>query len=328
MSKLNVGLVGCGGIGNFHLDHLLRMDDVTVSAVCDVLPERASKAKARTGAAAYSDFKEMLESEKLDAAFVCVPPHVHPDIELDIVAKKINLFIQKPMALSVDYAERVCAAIKSAGVISAVGFQDRYLDVADEITAFLKNRRTGLFRGSWLGGVPGVAWWQKKATCGGQIVEQNIHIYDMARMFFGEASHVFGVGGAGILKERAGAVPDYFDLEEFTSVNVEFKNGVVGNILTGCYLTVNGKNGLDIFTDDGCAYYALRSSVEFAEKNGKTVKIDVRNDNGYDCDRTFIEAVISGDASLIRSPYEDSLKSLKLVIAAQESVETGRAVEL
>jgi len=328
MAKLSIGLVGCGGIGNFHLDHLIKMEDVTVAGLCDVLPERVEKAAKRTGGKAYADYREMLEKESFDAVFVCVPPHIHPDIELDIINKGINLFIQKPMTLSMAHAEKVLAAIQGKGIISAVGFQDRYLDVTDEIINFIKDKRVGLFRGAWLGGVPGVYWWQTKATCGGQIVEQNIHIYDMARMFFGEPKRVAGAGGSGILKHRKGAIPDNFDLEEFTSVNIEFESGVVGNILTGCYLTVGAKSGMDIFTDDGCAYYELRSSVEFVTKGNRRLKIGVANDNGFDCDRTFIDAVIKNDPSKIRSPYSDSIKSLRFTLASQEAVETGGIINI
>ena len=329
MAKLNVGLIGCGSLGTgYHLEHLMKMKDVKVAAVCDVIQERADVAGKKSGANAYTDYKEMLEKEKLDACFVAVPPAEHPDIELGIISKKINLHIQKPMTLSMEHAKKVEAAIKKTGIINAVGFQDRYLDVTEEIISFLKTRKTGLFRGAWLGGVPGVPWWQKKATCGGQIVEQNIHIYDMARLFFGEPTRVSGAGGTGLLKQRKNAVPDYFDLEEYTSVNIEFKNGVIGNMLTGCYLKVYAKNGMDIFTEDGCVYYTLRRSAEFVSKNNKSLKIDVANDQGFDCDRTFIEAVMKNDQSKIRSPYSDAIKTLKLTIAAQEAVETGKTIEL
>jgi len=328
MAKIKVGLIGCGGIGNFHLDHLTKMDDVQVSGVCDILPDRAEKANQRTGGKIYADYREMLEKEKFDAAFVCVPPHIHPDIELEVIKRGVNLFIQKPMALSMDIAGKVCGEIKKAGIINAVGFQDRYLNVTDEIVSWLGGKKTGMFRGAWLGGVPGVYWWQKKSTCGGQIVEQNIHIYDMARMFFGEPARVSGYGGADILKHKKGAVPEDFDLEEYTSVNMVFKNGVVGNIFTGCFLTAGGRSGMDIFTDDGCAYYNLRNSVEFEMGGKKTVRYDVNNDNGFDCDRTFIDAVIKNDQKAIRSPYADSLESLRFVLAAQKAVETGCAIEL
>ena len=328
MKKLRLGIIGCGSIGNFHLYHLIRMEDAEVSAVCDAIPEKAEKARGKTGAKAYTDYREMLEKERLDAIFVGVPPYMLPGIELDIISRGIHLFIQKPMALSMEHANKVKAAIEKSGVINAVGFQDRYLDVAGEIAAFLHGKKTGLFRGSWLGGIAGVYWWQKKETGGGQIVEQSIHIFDMTRMFFGEAKRVTGIGGTGIVTPGKGAVPEDFDLEDFSSVTIEYENGVIGNILTGCYLTTPAKSGLDIFTDNGCAYYQLRQSVEFVEKGGRTLRLDVNNDNGYDCDRAFVEAVIKNDQSMIRSPYADAVKSLQLALTSQEAVETGRAIEL
>jgi predicted dehydrogenase len=331
MAKVRVALVGCGGIGSgFHLPHLAKMDDVELSAFCDILPERAKAARDKfaEGAGTYTDYREMLEKEKLDAVFVCVPPGVHPEIETDVVTKGLHLFIQKPMALNIAHAEKVQAAIAKAGIVSAVGFQDRYLDVADEILRFLDGKKTGVFRASWLGGIPGVPWWRKRTTGGGQVVEQNIHLFDMARLFFGEPKRVTGIGGSGIVAARNDPKYEGYDVDDFSSVTVEFENGVVGNILTGCYLTGGETNGMDIFTDKGCAYYKLRSSVMFNTPDRRSLTVNVRNDQGYDCDRTFIEAVISGNASKIRSPYDDALKSLKLVMAAQQAVDSGEAVVL
>lgn len=324
MSRISVGLIGCGGIGNFHLGHLLKMDDVKVTAVCDILADRAEAASVRMGGAAvYTDYKEMLEKESLDAAFVCVPPYVHPDIELMVIAKKINLFIQKPMTIIREDADRVLAEIEKSGIINAVGFQDRYLNVTDEIISFLRGATTGVFTGAWLGGIPGVYWWKGKATSGAQVVEQNIHIFDMTRLFFGEPMQVTAAGGRGMVSGIDG-----FDVEEYSAALVTYKNGVVGTILTGCYLPGGARNGLDIYTNKGNAYYSLRNYVKFQTPDQRMLKINVNNDNGHDCDRVFIDAVIKNDQSKIKSPYSDAIKSLKFTLSTQEAIETGKTIIL
>lgn len=324
MAKLRVGLFGCGGIGNFHLSHLEEMEDIQVTAVCDILEDRAKAASVRMGGATvYTDYREMLDKEKLDAAFVGVPPHVHSEIELDIIAKGIHLFIQKPMTIIEEKADRVLAAIEKAGIINAVGFQDRYLNVTDEIITFLQGKKTGLFTASWLGGIPGVYWWQRMNTCGGQVVEQNIHLFDMARLFFGEPVQVTAAGGRGIAKTEEG-----FDMEEYSAALITFKSGVVGTIITGCYSPTGGRNGMDIFTDKGNAFYGLRDYVTFDTPDKRSLTIKASQRNGHDCDRAFIDAVLTNDQSKIKSPYSDAIKSLKFTMATQKAIETGATIKL
>ena len=94
-----VALIGCGGIGNYHLGHLLQFDDVKVAGACDLIAERAEGVAAKTGGQAFTDFRRMYDTVKPDMVFVCVPPTQHGEIELESVKRGIPMFIEKPIAL-------------------------------------------------------------------------------------------------------------------------------------------------------------------------------------------------------------------------------------
>lgn len=320
---VKIGIVGCGGIANYHMNHLSKMEDVRVVAACDLIEERAEKMAARAqGAALYTDYRDMFAAEEMDAVFICVPPYAHPDIELEAARRKVHVFIEKPMALSMEAAEQVAQAFKENGIISAVGFQDRYLDIVDNMREYLKDRQVGIITGAWIGGVPGVPWWRKKAQSGGQVPEQNIHLFDLVRLLFGEVKRVYSVCGRGIVDDVPG-----LDVEEYSLTTMELAGGQICTLATGCYIKAGSRNGLDIYCRDARVEYSLRRYVCYHEAD-RTLEVRKQADNGYLCDRTFVEAVMSGDPSKIRSPYHDALKSLQVTLAANSSMESGVPIDL
>jgi len=330
MDKVKIAFIGCGGIAGWHLSHLLGFDDVEYVGFCDIIPERAENFVKRTGgtAKAYTDYKAMLEEIKPDAVYICTPPHVHGDIEFALIERGIPFLVEKPMTLDYALAEKICNAAEEKGLITAVGFQDRYLGIIEKVKDYIKDKQIGLVTGAWVGGIPGVWWWRKKETSGGQIVEQNIHLFDMSRYLFGEPTKIYVSAGKGIVDPETAGVPGY-DVEDYSSAVVTFENGVVVTLLTGCYIRDGGgvPCGLNIYCADATIEYGLRSYVKIRDKNGEQFYRN-EGDHGIIEDRTFIDAIKTGDPSAIRSPYRDALKTLRLVLAANESIETGKPVDL
>jgi myo-inositol 2-dehydrogenase/D-chiro-inositol 1-dehydrogenase len=320
---VRVGIVGCGGIGNWHVNHLEQMDDVKIVATCDVMAERANDLAKRFGATVYTSHRPMYEQEKLDAVFICIPPGAHTDTETMAAERGIHIFVEKPMTVCMEQAHTIADAIDKAGIVSAVGFQDRYLDIIDNLRTFLEGKKVGLFTGAWVGGMPTVPWWRVKAESGGQIVEQTIHLYDLARLLFGEVDTVYAAAGKGIMV----GIENY-DVEDYSSVLLTFKNGVIGNIITGDYLKdAVPRNGIEIYCEDARIEYELRSAVRYHSRY--LVREERRAiDQGMRSDRTFIDAVKAKDPTMVRSPYRDALKSLAVTIAANESLETGDPIKV
>ena len=85
MDKVKLGFIGVGGIAGAHLNILAKMDDVELTTMCDINPDTLSKrCETYNVSSSYTNFKEMLEKEDLDAAYVCVPPFAHSDIEEEV----------------------------------------------------------------------------------------------------------------------------------------------------------------------------------------------------------------------------------------------------
>ena len=306
-----VGLVGAGGIGSYHWSQIEKLQkqeaykDLQVVGVADVDRGRAQElAKRAGGAAAFSSHVEMYDAIKPEAVFIGIPPFAHSDQETAAAERGIHFFVQKPPALTMEKARAIQATTEKAGVITAVGHQDRYLDVVDEAKKALATQKPGLAMGYWMGGMPGVPWWRVRTQSGGQAVEQTIHIFDTARYLFGEAESVQGAAMSGLMTD----VPNY-DVDDSSAMTITFKSGVLCTIFSACFLRGGpGKAGLDVYCQDMKIEYGLRSNVKFST-HGEVRELRHRNDSDLECVRTFVDAVRGGDRGKIRSPYADAVKS-------------------
>ena len=331
MEKVRLGLIGCGGRLGSHLANFHRFDDIEVVAVADPIEDRRNKVAARFGCKAYKNHTELYdnESNNLDAVMICVDPTAHSDIELRAVELGIPFFVEKPMSVDLELCEKVLEAVTEKNILTSVGFQDRYQDLTDIMLEKMKGHRLdGLVYGAWIGGIPGVWWWQKKEYCGGQLVEQNIHLLDMLRYFYGEPLSVYATASKGIVKAGVDCSENY-DTDDHSTVVLRFENNVTATLVSGCYIKPGSgtrpRCGLYISMEDLLLDYRLRNNLIIVE-NGITTDIPRKEDQNYTIDRAFINAVKTGDRSYIRSDYADAMKSLRLAFAANESMESGQVI--
>ncbi len=330
MKKLRVGIIGCGGRSKEHRESFEKLDYVDVVAVADPIEERRNAAAAQFGGArTYRDHTELYANESaetLDALFICVEPTAHTDTETRAIELGIPFLIEKPMHLDLAKAEEISRMIEEKNLITSVGFQDRYLDLIDIIKKELpKHKSGGLVYGAWVGGIPGVWWWLKKSTCGGQLVEQNIHLVDGLRYLYGEPLSVYATATKGMLTAGVDA-PEGYDTDDHSTVVYRFENNVTATLVSGCYsTTVRPRCGYYITLNDMIIDYRLRNNLILSDKNG-TRDIPRGVNQTFLLDEAFLQAIITGDRSLIRSDYADALKSHKIAFAANESMESGQVI--
>lgn len=348
MKKL--AIIGCGGIGSYHLSHFLQFNDIELAGFCDLIPERAeSFAKQAATGLTFTDYKEMLDTVKPDMVFVCIPPTCHGEVEFEIIKRRIPFFVEKPVALDLDLAKKIRDKAEKAGLITASGFQCRYSNLNAPAQQFIAENEVVFVECARIGGVPGVDWWRKRSTSGGQIVEQTIHQFDIIRYLYGEPESVFTFGARGFITD----IPGY-DTEDVSVTAVKFKNGALGSISTGCYaksgaafdskITFGTRNArLDLRILDSVDIHGLKPAEEgssdksgfvvkgdggLAKSSGGVISFRQEGDAGVLCDRTFIDAVISGDGSRIKSPYRDAVRSLAFTLACNKSMDTGEMVKI
>ncbi|MCL2478019.1 MAG: Gfo/Idh/MocA family oxidoreductase [Treponema sp.] len=355
MKKL--ALIGCGLIGEYHLDHLIQFKDISLAGFCDVTLERAEKFVSRAGQGkAFTDYLQMYDSVKPDMVFICVPPTCHGNIEFETIKRGIPFFAEKPISIDPDLAHEMKTQVEKNKIIAASGFQCRYDNINDAAKKFIKSKKILTVQASRVGGIPQVPWWRNKVTSGGQLVEQTIHQMDMLRYLLGsEPDTVYSMNSRGYITQKE--CPGYFT-DDLSVTLIKFKNGVTATMLTGCYAQ-NGvcwESKMTFGARDSRMDYVLTNKVtvytkgtvgntgaKTGSKGAGVVKGDGVQDTdpgeheettksnidfGLICDRTFIDAAVTGDGSKIRSPYSDAYKSVLFTLACNKSMETGYPVTI
>lgn len=125
--RIVVGLIGAGGMGRSDLSAFQKNPDVEVAAVCDVNQINLEKAVGMTGgkAAAYKDFRQLLERKDIDAVIVATPDHWHALPTLYACQAGKDVYVEKPLALSIVEQQRMVQAARNANRVVQVGTQQR-----------------------------------------------------------------------------------------------------------------------------------------------------------------------------------------------------------
>ena len=223
MTPIRVAVIGAGGIAGRHIANLAWFPGVRLVGVADPLIEAAEgQARRVAGTRAFADWREMLDKVPADALLICVPPFAHGEPELGAVERGLPFFVEKPIATDLPTAERIGRAVAESGLVTAVGYHWRYLDIVERAAELLAEKPAHLAMGYWWDATPPRDWWVRQATSGGQIVEQTTHIFDLARHLLGEARVVSTVVRHVPGRERA--FPDA-DVADASVVSVVFDSG-------------------------------------------------------------------------------------------------------
>lgn len=131
MSKIKVGVIGCGGIANQkHFPAFVNNNDLAeLVAFCDIIPERAQKAADEYGiseAKVYTDYHSLLENKEVEVVHICTPNVSHCEIACAAFEAGKHVYCEKPMAATTEDAEKMVNAWKKSGLQFTVGYQNRF----------------------------------------------------------------------------------------------------------------------------------------------------------------------------------------------------------
>ncbi len=312
---IRIACIGAGFIGARHLANLAGMEGVEIAGVADVDLERAREHTARYGGRPYADWRAMLERERPDAAYLCLPPFAHGEPEEALIAANVPFFIEKPLGLAPDLPERLNRQIAARGLLTSVGYHWRYIDTVERARALIGERPPRLALGYWLDLVPPPPWWTRRDRSGGQIIEQTTHIIDLSRYLVGEVAHISGAACCGAL-EQPGA-----DIEAASAALLQFESGAVGVISSSCLAHYPHRIGLWLYAQDmviECREQSLAVETP-AGRETHTPQADAYLSE----DRAFIHALKTGDRTVIRAPYEEALRTHRLTLRIAEAVRAG-----
>ena len=315
---MKITFIGVGGIAGSYRGSLKQLER-PIAAVCDINTERAAAIAAEENATAYTDHSEMLQKEKPDVVFTCIPPGAHTTQVADAAASGAGLFVAKPVAQDLETANRARDAIASAGVINQVGYMARYSDITTKAKELVGDQSLTMGIGRFLTRMgTNHPWWGKFDVSRGQMVEQTTHVFDLIRYFLGDVTSVHAYGIKGVSNGIA-------DFEECTVCNMQFESGAVGSITSTCVARAHENFATELVGDD--LYLKLTHDLGLRGQIGGEGVDYTGTEAGYFRQvEQFINAVDANDQGLVLSSYADAVKTLAVTLAANRSLET-RQVE-
>lgn len=129
--KLQVAVIGCGGIANQkHFPALKsQADKCEIVAFCDIIRERAEKGAKEYGTAdakVYEDYREVMKDAEIDVVHVCTPNVAHCPITVAAFEAGKHVMCEKPMAATTEDAQKMMEAWKKSGKKFTIGYQNRF----------------------------------------------------------------------------------------------------------------------------------------------------------------------------------------------------------
>ena len=339
---MKYALIGCGRVSGNHIKAAM-LNELDIVALCDIVPEKADVLKKEFSLneeiPVYSDYKKMLDEIKPDFVGIATDSGTHAEIAIYCAEHKTNFIVEKPLAMSIEDADRIIESVEKNNVTACVSHQNRFNIAVQHLHNAVKNERFGkISHGSinirWHRGenyYSQDAWRGKWASDGGTLMNQCIHGIDLLSWMLGEeVTDVYGMTN--------NAYHNYIEAEDIGVAVVRFKNGAVATIegTVNCFddfeqtLCVFGENGtVRLGGMNANKVDTWRFSDDLPEDD-ETIAVDEKAKNVYGNGHTslyldFIKAIENGT-----KPYVDlyvGKRVIEIILAIYKSQKTGLPVK-
>ncbi len=346
--KMKAAVVGYGGMGGWHARHLLESDVAELAGIYDIDPEKCALAESR-GIHAYASYEELLADKEVELVTVATPNDVHEQLVIQALHAGKSVICEKPVTLTLESLDRMIAAAEKNGVRFTT-HQNRRWD-ADflAIKQICDSGEIGKVINieSRVHGSRGIPsdWRKEKQYGGGMIYDWGIHIIDQMLLTFGfdQLDSVYCIADNITNKE----VDDGFRLD------LMFKSGVRATLEVGTYNFISLPR-FYLRADKGTAQIIGWHSEAQVVKCEHWFQPDVRPvqtsagltktmaprdqvtteaytvaqsaSDVHDFYRHYVHAIRTGGEQDVT--YDQMRTDLKVILAAFESVKTGKVIKL
>jgi len=349
MGKIKIAIIGCGSISASHIRQYKLNKEVEVVAACDINELRVKEyCKKYDIGTYYTDYKQLLKNNNIDAISVCTWNNSHAEISIAGLRANKHVLCEKPLAMNLEQALEIEKVQKQTDKLLMVGFVRRFGKNAKILKDFANKgflgdiyyAKTGCLRRN---GNP-TGWFSDKSKSGGgPLIDLGVHMIDLCRYIMGKpkAIQVFGATN-NLLGPRLDVkmVDRYSPIDKGTFSNVEDFASAMIRFDNGAILSVEVSFSMHIKEDLlYCEVYGTKAGA-ILEPNFEIIS----NIDGYNVDITpkytkeknffndiFYEEInhfidcIKNDTVCI-NPVEDGVELMKILDAIYESASTKKEV--
>lgn len=326
MRKAKVALVGLGSWGSTQsLPAINEAGNLELVSWFDSNPEVVEQYRSLISVPPARSFEELLDNPDIEGIILIVPNHVHAPLAIQAAGRGKHVWVEKPIANTVDEADQMIEAAENAGVTLQVGHSLRRAPGMRIIKKAIEEGKIGevalieahqSHRGGW-SLVPGVWRWYVDKCPGGPLNLLGIHQIDIFHYLVGAVDEVMALTGKKFLE---------CETEEITEVIMRFKNGALGQI--GDTYVTPPKTLTAIYGTEGWFEFDFwQYKLTYYDIEGKPEVTQVQRVNLIaDEFREFGECILTGRQPETGGP--EGRAAVAVLEAALESARTGRSVKL
>jgi UDP-N-acetylglucosamine 3-dehydrogenase len=175
-AALRVGVVGAGVMGSNHARVLAGLPEVSLIGVVDPLPAHRTRANELANCRTFASFDELI-AEGVDAVTIAAPTHLHHEIALACISRKVHVLVEKPIASTVEEGREIVDAAERAGVTLMVGHVERFNPAVAAVKQALKGEDLLSIAITRVGPFP------PRMSNVGVVIDLAVHDIDLIRWF-------------------------------------------------------------------------------------------------------------------------------------------------
>jgi predicted dehydrogenase len=339
MDKINFGLIGCGRIAPRHVQSLYELPDTNLVAVADVISSRAERYAKEQNVIPVTDYRRLLDMKEIQVVNICTPSGLHAQIAIDAMQAGKHVICEKPMALTLEDADRMIATAKSTGCKLCIVLQNRYNPPMQDLRRAVDEGKLGKL----LLGNATVRWYRPqeyyedgwhgtRAMDGGALMNQSIHHIDALQWLMGDVTSVFAY---------TATLAHTMEAEDVGVAVLQFKNGAIGTV-EGSTVTYpeNLEGSVALFGERGSvkvggtalnrkAIWKIAGELEHENNLLRREQVDPPSVYGQSHQAVIADMISAIHANRdSRTNGYEGRRSVALVLAMYESSRIGKSVQM
>lgn len=323
------GVIGCGAIARQqHLPALLDHSQVRLLAVCDADIEQASRVAQHFGSPHYcGDYRQILDNPAIDAVVISTPPWVTPHLVIEALRSGKDVLAEKPMALSLEEAERVVDAENETGRLVQIGFTYRHGPLMDALRGWIADGllgsplliRLAVFDETWAPETDPEHYARLMATLhhGPPCIHEGAHCADHLHFLTdSEVSRITAIG----LKSR----PE-FPEPNYNLASIEFANGDIAKLELGWFYPHFPRDQFEIIGPEGIAYFDREKRESVLKTRSVFERVQLDEDWVGSCFRIQLEKFVDclEERKTPVPGTREGIASLRLTKAMEKAMRSG-----
>ncbi len=191
-SAIGIGVIGCGGFGQFALQHFAGVQGVRTVGIAGTYPEAAAAAVKRFGIPDFGDVEALVSRDDVDLVYIATPPFLHHPQAMAALHAGKHVICEKPLAATLEQADEMIAVARATGRCLVANLMQRYNPLCQRVRELIVCKALGEVLHGYFENyaadenLPANHWFWDRTQSGGIFIEHGVHFFDLFAGWLGD----------------------------------------------------------------------------------------------------------------------------------------------